>query len=1111
MAISNHERVGKALELLNQGLMPFFQRELHARYGDNWEAEIRSGMADRLFDNRRQSELIHWDTQRLLGVMWDKWSDVFGRTLGHAERSLVSELREVRNRWAHQKSFSLDDTYRALDSIQRFLAAVSAPEADEIEKQKQQVLRQRFEEQAKRETKRASETPVEGKPMGGLKPWREVITPHPDVASGRYQQAEFAADLRQVHRGEGADEYRDPQEFFRRTYLTEGLRLLLTGALERLSGKGGDPVVELQTNFGGGKTHSMIALFHLFSGGNNAASLTGIDQVMQAAGVENVPEVNRAVLVAQALSPGIARKKKDGTEVRTMWGELAYQLGGREGFLMVADADKHGVSPGSDVLRELFIKYGPCLVLIDEWVLFIRQLYGKDQENMPAGSFDANLSFAQSLTEAARATPNTLVVASIPASEIEVGGEGGKAALERLKNTFGRLESAWRPASAEEGFEIVRRRLFQSISDPAKFAERDAVVRSFADLYGQQQGEFPSECREAEYERRMKAAYPIHPELFDRLYNDWGSLDKFQRTRGVLRLMAAVIHNLWERQDGNLMIMPASVPVDAQSVQAELTRYMDDPWVPVIEKDVDGPNSLPLALDRNNPNLGRYSACRRVARTLYLGSAPTFNTSHRGLEDNRIKLGCVQPGETVATFGDALRRLTDQATHLYVDNTRYWFSTQPSVTRLAQDRAGQLSADVVMEKIRERLRSDPGSRGDFSRVHVCPTSGADVPDEREARLVVLDPESAHTARATDSAARKQAQEILDHRGQSPRLYRNTLVFLAPDRTRLGELEQAVRQFIAWNSIKSESEDLNLDRFQTNQVQSKCKEADETIKRRIPETYQWLLVPTQPDPQGTLEWEETRLQGDEPLAIRASKKLISQGLMASQFAPTLLRIELDRVPLWRGDRVGVKQLCDDFAQYLYLPRLKDQNVILTSIRDGLSILTWEQETFAYAEGWDEQRGRYRGLRAGNYLGAIAADGSSLVVKPEVAINQLREQEAPPVPPGGGETAAPGGETGVRQPPRGGTIQSGFGTPPQPTAAKLGRFHGVAELDATRLGRDAGTIAEAVVQHLAGLVGANVEITLEIHAELPEGAPDSTVRTVTENCRTLRFKSFGFEES
>jgi len=182
-----------------------------------------------------------------------------------------------------------------------------------------------------------------------------------------------------------------------------------------------------------------------------------------------------------------------------------------------------------------------------------------------------------------------------------------------LRRVIAIPSAPWRPASAEEGFEIVRRRLFQPITDPSLFAARDAVVRAFAELYYGQAQEFPTGCREGEYSQRLEAAYPIHPEVFDRLYIDWSSLDKFQRTRGVLRLMAAVIHTLWERQDASLLILPATVPIDEPSVQSELTRYLEDPWVPVIEKDVDGPHSLPLKLDREKPNLGRYSACRRVA------------------------------------------------------------------------------------------------------------------------------------------------------------------------------------------------------------------------------------------------------------------------------------------------------------------------------------------------------------------------------------------------------------------------------------------------------------------------------------------------------------------
>ena len=1103
MALSNHERVGKALDLVVAGLKPFVERELQAAYGKDWVA--KAGLLDAQPAPGKKQNSRNLDSHALLGVMWDQWNDVFKKTLGQAERSLVSELRDVRNKWAHQESFSTDDAYRALDSINRLLTAVSAEQAVEVERQKQEVLRVRFEEQARQEKKRAATAAVEGQPAGGLKPWREIVTPHPDVASGRYQQAEFAADLGQVHRGEGADEYKNPSEFFRRTFLTDGLKHLLANAVLRLTGKGGDPVVELQTNFGGGKTHSMLALYHLFSG-VVPADLPGIDPVLKETGVARPPLAKRPVLVGTAISPGQPHKKPDGTVVHTLWGDLAWQLLGKEGFRRVADADKRGVSPGSNVLRELFQNAGPTLVLIDEWVAYLRQLYGKD--GLPAGSFDANLTFAQAMTEAAHAVPNAMVVVSVPASEIEIGGGAGKEAVERLKNLLGRVEAAWRPASSEEGFEIVRRRLFQPISDPQLFAARDAVVRGFAELYWGQSQEFPAACREGEYARRMEAAYPIHPELFDRLYNDWSSLDKFQRTRGVLRLMAAVIHTLWARQDSSLLILPATVPIDERSVQSELTRYLDDPWVPVIEKDVDGPHSLPLQLDSDNPNLGRYSACRRVARTLYLGSAPTLHTATKGLEDRQIKLGCAQPGEAVATFGDALRRLTDHATHLYVDGRRYWYSTQPSVTRLAQDRAAQQDPDKVLEEIKRSLREEQHARGEFGRVHAAPSSGGDVPDEPEARLVILGPEYSHAPKNANSAARTEAAKILENRGSTPRHCRNMLVFLAADKTRLGELEQAVRQYLAWKSIDDEKISLNLDAFQSNQAKTKREQAEETVEQRVPETYQWLLVPTQPDPKASLEWQDIRLLGQDRLAVRASKKLKSQELLITQWAGTLLRRELDRIPLWRDDHVALKQLADDFAQYLYLPRLRDSDVLLGAIRDGLALITWQHESFAYADAWDERKGRYRGLRPG-HIGTISLEGESVLVKPDVAAKQMdadRAAQPSQTPSGGTETAiafrVPNGNVSPAEPEAG---------PPAPTPApQPRRFHGSVSLDPTRLSRDAGKIAEEVVQHLAGLVDANVEVDLEIRAEIPGGAPDNVVRTVTENCRALHFKNQGFEE-
>ncbi len=598
MAITNHERVGKSLELLKAGLGPFVEREIKGAVAANAlsMAKVKGFVDD---PNLANKGIGDWDAAALLKLMWETWNEVFRKTLGHAERSLVSEVRDWRNKWAHQEPISGDDAYRALDSAGRLLASVSAPQADEVDKLKQELLRVRFDEQARSEKRKSAGTAIESGVTGALKPWREVVMPHEDVASGRYQQAEFAADLWQVHLGEGTAEYRDPVEFFRRTYLTESLSGMLVGALRRLTAGGGDPVIQLQTNFGGGKTHSMLALYHLFSG-IAPTELAGIEALMASAGADKVPSARRVVLVGNKISPGNPSVKPDGTLVRTLWGELAWQLGGPKAFARVQADDEKATSPG-DVLRELFNEYGPCLILIDEWVAYARQLH--DQSDLPAGGFETQFSFAQVLTESAKLAKNCLLVISLPASDtsgkshaddVEVGGTRGREALDRLRNVVGRVESSWRPASAEEGFEIVRRRLFQPLADPAQFKDRDLVARAFAEFYRSQQAEFPTECREAEYEQRIKAAYPIHPEVFDRLYTDWSTLVKFQRTRGVLRLMAAVIHSLWEKGDRNPLILPANVSIDDPRVQSELTRYLSDNWVPVIEKDVDGPNSLPL-------------------------------------------------------------------------------------------------------------------------------------------------------------------------------------------------------------------------------------------------------------------------------------------------------------------------------------------------------------------------------------------------------------------------------------------------------------------------------------------------------------------------------------
>ena len=1090
--MTNHQRVGKALELLKTGLGPFVEREMKAT-----GAEVHGGYAqDPVLANKSISE---WDVAGLLKLMWDRWNEVFRNVLGHAERSLVSEIRGHRNSWAHQESFSSDDAYRVLDSASRLLAAVSAPESKDLENLKMELLRVRFEEQA-RTRRRKHADDKEGVATTRLKPWREIITPHKDVANGRYQQAEFAADLWQVHMEKAEGEYQDPVEFFRRTYLTESLKSLLAGAISRLSGEGGDPVVQLQTNFGGGKTHSMLALYHLFSGAVPGELGSGIEDILQEAGKEKLPTARRVVLVGNKISPGNPVTKPDGTIVRTLWGELAWQLGGKEAFGRIEADDEKATNPG-DVLRELFEEYGPCLILIDEWVAYARQLHDQSEILLPAGSFETQFSFAQALTESAKAANNCLLVISLPASDtagsphtqaddVEVGGQRGREALDRLRNVVGRIESSWRPASAEESFEIVRRRLFEPFLNPEQnLMERDVIAREFADLYRGQSQEFPPGCKDADYEKRIRAAYPVHPEIFDRLYTDWSTLLKFQRTRGVLRLMAAVICSLWERGDKDPLIMPANVSIDDPRVKFELTRYLPDNWTPVIEKDVDGSNSLPFRIDGEVPNLGKIFACRRVARVIYLGSAPIADAAHKGIEERQIKLGCVMPGESPSLFGDALRRLAGAATYLYQDGSRYWYSTQPTVTKLAEDRAEQLKRDhdKGVEELGSRLKTDLRRKGNFGRIHVLPYSGQDVPDDMDARLVVLSDEQ-HYSKGEESPAETVAKDILKSRGNSPRIYQNALVFLAPDKTKLQDLDDAIRKYLAWESILEDRNELDLSPYQVRQAETQKDAASKTVTARLPETYQWLLVPMQSGSGEPVELQATRLSGQDALAARASKKLKNDELLITDFAPSRLRMELDRVPLWRGDHVSVRQVVEDFAKYLYLPRLTDSSVLLKAIKDGLGRLTWEQDSFGFAEGYDDVNKRYQALRAGEIIELPEAASQSLLVKPDVARKQLDvevpkpEQEPSPDP---------------------------DPVPPSPDK-KLTRFHGAVRLDPTRAGRDASQIADEIISHLEGLVGAKVTVTLEIEAEVESGVPDRVVRTVTENSRTLKFSSHGFEK-
>lgn len=1035
----------------------------------------------------------------------------FADSLGRAGDTFASELREVRNTWAHNGTFSDDDAYRALDTGERLLKLIGAAgEADRVRTIRLNLRRVTADKADKQVLKAAVDNPE----ASGLRPWREVLPPHHDVATGNFHASEFAADLYKVASGGEVDsDYANPVEFFQRTYLTEGLRDLIGRAVRRLAGDANAaPVVNLQTNFGGGKTHSMLALWHVAAGRPVGDFPQDAQELLLASGYTGDP-ANRVALVGNHLSPsGI--EKPDGTRVNTLWGELAWQLGGRDAFALVAQSD-HDRTPPGQALHQLLSTYAPAVILIDEWVAYARSLVGRD--DLAGGTFDDQFTFAQALTEAAKGTPGVLLAISIPASETgdaasiaagsaeEVGGANGLAALKRLQNVVRRVADQWRPASPNEAYHIVKQRLFTQ-PDAAALAAINATARGFVDLYRKYPGDFPRESREVPYEERIRQTYPIHPELFDTLYEQWSSLERFQRTRGVLRLMSTVIHALWVGEDASPLIMPGSIPLATSSVNSELTQYLQDSWKAIIDADVDGPNSEPVRIDKAKPVLGQRALTKRLARTVFFGAAPTIapGASSKGIATQRVFLGTAAPGDVPGNFHSALTQLQDRATYFYSGSGKYWYDLQANITRTAKDQAERLHPEDVWAEVIRRLQGQARQRGQFAGVHIAPGTNGDLPDLEEARLVILHPKVSHK-RGTESPAKQFAHAATERRGTANRTHRNTLVYLAADEARLEELDAATRDYLGWKHVLANEADLDLTQNQKNQATQRQAQADSTVAARLLQTFTWALVPAQPDPGAPFVLREVKVEGQsESLAERVSKRLGNDGDLSVRQAAATIRLALNKVPqIWKDGHVALGTLWGLYTQYPYLPRLRDRTVLEEGILD--QPLLWSHDAFALATGYDETAGRYIGLwtRDDNATPPVPTD-SLLLVRPDVALAQIKATE-PPTPRGIEKDETPETEEAVKPPvePRRGVVDFGY-----PNAKT--RFFGVKTLNSDKVALDFKNVAEEVLAHLRN-GDTNLTVRIEIEATTTGGFDEAKIRTVSENAKTLKFDQAGFEES
>jgi predicted AAA+ superfamily ATPase len=1140
MAQSNRERLTRAFDLLAEGLGPFVDDVMTEQVGPDWNIRVAE------WGNSRSSQTLEkTDVQVMLRMITEN-GRLFKDELSRAQQAFGSELREVRNRWAHTGTFSSADTSRALDTMARLLEAIDAKDsAADVAKLRDDVQRSAYEEQTRQKTRRV--TPI-ADTNSGLPAWRDVLQPHEDVARGDFSSSEFAADLHVVsHHEATSPEYADPIEFFDRTYLTVGLTDLLTRGLRRMSeDTNASPVVNLQTNFGGGKTHSMLALWHLFSGTKAEAFPQHVQDLIHDAGDVPVGDlgVRRVALVGNKLQPGRADVKADGTMVNTLWGELAWQLGGREAFEYVAEADRLRVNPG-DALREMLKAYSPALILIDEWVAYARELVGKD--DLPAGAFDSQFSFAQTLTESVSAVPGCMLVVSIPASDagagndLEIGGENGRKALDRLQNVVRRVADQWRPSTKDESFEIVRRRLFRE-PDAAASAQIAAVARSFSQMYQKDNTVYPREVTTGEYEDRIRASYPLHPELLDQLYEGWSALPRFQRTRGVLTLVSSIVSELWKTNDQSPLIMPGSVPLSADAVNTNLTQYLEDRWKAIIDADIDGYDATSSKIDQDKTVLGQRGVTRRIARTIFMGSAPNVGSeTTRGLDKQRVWLGTAVPRDVVGNFGMALEQMSLRSMYFYEEQGRYWFDTTASAQKTASDFAERLREDpeTVWNEIVSRLRSEERSRGVFSRVHVAPASSADIPDLEDVRLVIMHPKDTIAANDTEesSSSMTWVRHAVENRGAAQRVHRNTVVFLAADRQEEESLEGAVRSYLGWKHVLDGASGMDLKPSQRENADKRTRQDSATVDARLSAAYTWVVYPDAFDPTEPFTIEKERAsESAGSLVERAAKKLQQGDRLSSGLGPDAVGLALhDQAQLgslWARDgQVAFGDLWSYFTRYVYMPRVTSRAVLEKAVSDATSsVLARPEEQFALASGVDEATGEWRGLIVPPVGGLmLSVTDSTLLVDYGKAVDQRarelaraeeerKQREAadvdgegsgsepgpgpspwPPVPGGSGET---GGGTGL------GPIDPGPGPQPPvpPVEQPKTSFFGTVTLGRDDYSKRLRFIATELISLLED--ADDLEVTVDIRATKADGFTEAEQRTVSENAHTLKFGNCEF---
>ena len=784
--------------------------------------------------------------------------------------------------------------------------------------------------------------------MADLKPWRRVAEPRRDIADGSFDESLFAADLGMVDRHRGPADYLDPVTFCEKTYLTESLLAFLGELTARLSGDmAAAGVYRLQTEFGGGKTHTLLTAYHLFGDPARVAGTPLVQELAGKLGPASFPQAKVVVLEGGALSAGDPDSHIQDAQVHTLLGQLAYRLGGLSAFGKVAEQDRSMRGSSTTQLADLLEAYAPCLILMDELLQYLTKALAVHTHD---GNLAATtLTFIKELCTAAAAVPRVAVVATLTSSNLEdYASLAGEDMQERLSKVVGRTENIITPVEGDDIFPILHRRLFTAIGADK---DRRAVADAYANWYESLGDAVPANYREASYRDRIAAAFPFHPELVDILTNRWGSLSGFQRTRGALRTLAHTVKALSQREHQALLIHPGDMALGDPGIRAEVLRFAGESYKAALNADIIRPDSIAPTEDRRRGGVVEsYGLATGLATTAFLDSFGPDRVV--GASAAQMLIGVGRPGLSRGLIEDVRDSLEASLWYMRLEGGRYRFTTEPNLNKVILEREGAITDDRIETLLRGAIGAIAPSSPEL-RVEPRVEVSADLPDNQQLILGILDFSLRIGAESSDATMRT-AKEILENRGGSWRTNKNAAMLIAADAPAMAKARTTARTLGALRDLTNDRHRLNrFNAEQREQLTKRLAGTEERLPQQVTMAYRHLLLLGEGNGGGPkldhIDLGPARV--DAKIGGRVLEYLrTTDRLVEASLAPAaLLAARFGLLPEGT-DAVELDTLLGFFYQLPRLPKLASHNVLRQALAEGV-----HQGLFGLASGaaWDAE--------------------------------------------------------------------------------------------------------------------------------------------------------------